>query len=122
MSVVAERARVTAPAQRTPPREEPRSRQRPRRQARVASGAVWIVLVAGLLAGVVAMTVTVLRLNLRLDSLGRERAKLRADNAQLFSQLSSAAASSRIQSLAAHEFGLVPAQPDQTAYLNLRGR
>ena len=88
MSVVAERARATEPARR--PVDRPR--RRAKEQPRVAGGVVWIVLVGVLLTGVVAMNVAVLRLNLRLDSLGRERAKLRAGNADLSSQLSSAAA------------------------------
>ena len=53
-------------------------------------GVIWIALVAGLLAGVVAMNVAVLRLNMKLDHLGRERADLRAENAALSVQLSSA--------------------------------
>ena len=88
----------------------------------LASGVAWIVLVAVLLAGVVAMNVAVLRLNLRLDSLGRERAKLRADNALLSSQVSSAAASNRIQEMAYRTLGLVPAQSDQTTYVNIGQR
>jgi len=119
MSVVAERARATAPARRPPVQTRTRTRPQPRRQPRVANGVIWIVVVAVLLAGVVAMNVAVLRLNLRLDSLGRERAKLRADNAQLSSDLSSAAASSRIQNMAYHTLGLVPAQSDQTVYVDL---
>jgi cell division protein FtsL len=88
----------------------------------VASGVAWIVLIALLLAGVVAMNVAVLRLNLRMDGLGRERAKLRADNAQLSSQVSSAAASNRIQDMAYRTLGLVPAQADQTTYVDLGAR
>jgi cell division protein FtsL len=120
MSVVAEPARATAPARREAVRA--RSKPRRRRQPRVASGVAWIVLVAVLLAGVVAMNVAVLRLNLRMDSLGSERAKLRADNAQLSSQVSSAAASNRIQDMAYRTQGLVPAQADQTTYLNIGAR
>ena len=118
MSVVAERARAAQPA----PERVVRPRPRTRREPRVASGAVWIVLVAVLLGGVVAMNVAVLRLNLRLDSLGRDRAKLRADNALLSSELSSAAASNRIENVAAQTLGLVQAQTDQTTYVDLSGR
>jgi len=122
MSVVAERARATEPARRAAVRTRTQQSTRSRRQPRVASGVVWILLVAVLLGGVVAMNVAVLRLNLRLDSLGRERAKLRADNAQLSSNLSSAAASNRIQSTAYQTLGLVPAQSDRTVYLELNRR
>jgi cell division protein FtsL len=98
------------------PRPAPRAVKRPRR---VTGGVVWIGVVAALLAGVVAMNVAVLRLNMRLDKLGRERADLRAQNAQLSSQLSSQASAPRIQGLAAKRLGLVQATPDQTSYVTL---
>ena len=100
----------------------PRSRSRPRvvkRERRVTGGVFWIGIVATLLAGVVATNVAVLRLNMKLDSLGRERADLRAQNAQLSSELSSAASAPRIQKLAAKQLGWVQATPDQTTYFNL---
>jgi hypothetical protein len=71
-----------------------------------------------LLAGVVALNVTVLRLNVRLDRLNDERAELRARNAAIASQLSSAAASPRIQTLARRN-GLVPAEPGTTTFVHL---
>jgi cell division protein FtsL len=80
---------------------------------------LWIGIVATLLAGVVATNVAVLRLNIKLDQLGRERADLRAQNAQLSSQLSSAASAPRIQKLAAKELGWLQATPDQTTYFKL---
>lgn len=80
---------------------------------------MWIGVVAALLAGVVAMNVAVLRLNMRLDQLGRERADLRAKNAELSSQLSSQAAAPHIQGVAARRLGLVQATPDQTSYVTL---
>ena len=107
-------ARVEAPVAR--PRPRPVSKARAQR--RMASGAVWIVLVAALLAGVVALNVAVLQLNLRLDDLSRERVKLRAENAALQSQLSSASASPRIEGIA-RKAGLVPAPPDATTYIDL---
>jgi hypothetical protein len=84
---------------------------------------VWIVLLALLLTGVVAMNVAVLRLNMTLDRLGGERAKLRGDNAALASELSAAAASPKIQSQASRQLGLVPASVGDTTYVDLgRGR
>src|SRR6266704_3601323 len=71
-------------------------------------------IIATLLAGVVATNVAVLRLNMKLDRLGRERTDLRAQNAQLSSQLSSAASAPRIQGLAAKQLGWVQATSDQT--------
>jgi cell division protein FtsL len=111
-----------AEAERPQPQPQPRQRPAPRavkHQRRVAGGVVWIGIVAVLLAGVVAMNVTVLRLNMKLDRLGRERADLRAQNAALSSQLSSQASAPRIQGLAAKRLGLVQATPDQTSYVTL---
>ena len=103
-----------APALRAPaPRVVPRER-------RVTGGVLWIGLIAVLLAGVVATNVAVLRLNMKLDQLGRERADLKAQTAALSSQLSSAASAPRIQRLAARQLGLVQANPDQMHYLTLR--
>ncbi len=103
-------------------RPQPRPRPAPRavkRQRRVAGGVVWIGVVAVLLAGVVALNVAVLRLNMQLDRLARERADLRAQNAALSVQLSSQASAPRIQRLAAKRLGYVQATPDQTSYVTL---
>jgi cell division protein FtsL len=115
-----------APRVRPAPRAKPTQRARPRADARrraqrtpVAGSVAWIVLVAVLLAGVVAMNVAVLRLNMALDRLGRERVQLRGENAALASQLSSSAAAPKIQSLARHKLGLEPASADATTYVDL---
>ena len=111
-----------AEADRAQPQLQPRARPAPRaarRERRVAGGVFWIGVVATLLAGVVAMNVAVLRLNMKLDHLGRERANLRAENAALSVQLSSAASAPRIQGLAAKRLGLVQASPDETSYVKL---
>jgi cell division protein FtsL len=109
----AARAEETA----APPRSRPRV---VKREHRVTGGVFWIGVVAALLAGVVATNVAVLRLNMKLDSLGRDRADLRAQNAQLSAQLSTAASAPRIQKLAAKRLGLVQATPDQTHYYTIR--
>ena len=83
----------------------------------MAGGVVWIGLVAVLLAGVVAMNVAVLRLNVQLDQTQRERNQLRADNAQLSTDIAARAASGRIIALGTGRLGLTPATPD---YLDLR--
>lgn len=77
--------------------------------ARTAGGVAWIVVVAAVLAGVVALNVAVLGLNVELDRLGRERSELRARKALLESRLSSTAA--RNETFARTRLGLVPAEP-----------
>jgi hypothetical protein len=106
-----------ARADETPTPLRPRARAAPR-EVRVTGGVLWIAFVAALLAGVVATNVAVLRLNMKLDQLGRDRSELRAQNAALSSLLSSAASTPRIQSLAARG-GLVQATPQETHYLTL---
>jgi cell division protein FtsL len=100
----------------------PRPRKSAKAQRRVASGVVWIAVFALLLGGVVALSVAVLRLNITLDRLGSERVKLRAENASLASQLSSAAAAARIHALASQKLGLVPAEPSETYYVDITPR
>ena len=102
------------------PRAQAKSRPRPAaRQRRVAGGIVWIVVLGVLLAGVVAMNVAVLRLNMGLDRLGRERASLIQQNDALAAQLSSAAAAPKIQAIAQAKLGYVPAPSTQTSYVEL---
>ena len=112
-------AEVGAPA--PPARAQLRNAHRSRVVAsrRLAGGVVWIVLVTALLAGVVAVNVAVLRLNIDLDRATRERARLQADNATLASQLSRAAAGPRVQALARTRYGLVPADPARTVFVDL---
>jgi cell division protein FtsL len=81
-----------------------------------------ITLIAVLLAGVVFMNVAVLRLNITLDQLGRDRARLRADVAQVSSQLSSEQAAARIQAQARKELHLVPASASDTVFVDLPPR
>jgi len=99
---------------------KPRARAAAKRRPVVfGGGVVWIVLFAVLLAGVVAVNVAVLRLNLQLDRSNTERVELEADISRLRSELSSVAATSRIERLARGELGLVPADNDATTYVEL---
>ena len=113
-------AHVEAPLAR--PRVRPRTVAARRPFNPLRSGVTWIVVLATLLAGIVALNVAVLQLNVRLSSLSRERASLRSDNAALQSQLSSQAATPRIQSLAGRRLGLVPAPADATTFVELGGK
>ena len=93
----------------------------PKRRARSRpfGGVVWIVVLAVLLAGVVAVNVAVLQLNVRLDELGRERIQLQGETNRLSSQLSSASANARIESQARTKLGLVRADPELTFHVQL---
>ncbi len=119
MSTVAEGARIgrAAPRKRAQARAAARPHSRPRL---LGGGVLWIVVFALLLAGVVAVNVAVLRLNLRLDQVDRDRSELKADIAGLRSEISTASATARIERLATKELGLVQADPETTIYVQLR--
>jgi cell division protein FtsB len=90
-----------------------------KKRSRLTGGVIWIGLLAVLLAGVVALNVAVLRLNMRYDKLGQTKVDLTAKNADLQSRLSSGAAMQKIQQQARSELGLVAANPDTTKYIQL---
>jgi cell division protein FtsL len=121
-------AHVDAPisAPRPRPRVAAKAKPRAKRHHRpvnpLRSGITWIVIVGALLAGLVALNVAVLQLNVRIDKLGRERIDLRAQIDELSSQPSSDTATPRIQALARKRLGLVPVTPDSTTYVDLGGR
>ena len=108
--------------------DSPRLDVAPRRRRKQAAsssrpftgGILWIVAVGVLLAGIVAVNVVVLQLNMQLDGLGRERAGLKADNARLRSRLSTASANARIERDAAAKLGLTAADPLTLTYVDLR--
>jgi cell division protein FtsL len=98
-----------------------RARPEPRPRL-LAGGVLWIVLFALLLGGVVAVNVAVLRLNLQLDGVGRERTELKADVARIRGELSSAAATAEIAHVAENDLGLERSDPDSTVYVTLPPR
>ena len=104
----------------TPARAGSKARRESARRQRaghrlLAGGVVWIVAVAALLAGVVAVNVAVLGLNLDLDSANRHRAQLRADIAALEAKLASAKRTGDI----VNGSGLVQADPATTSTVTL---
>ena len=113
MSTIADGGVARSKQRRAQP--EPRARTR----APFFGGIAWIVVIGVLLAGIVAVNVVVLQLNMQFDSLSRERAQLRADNALLRSQLSSASANVRIEDAATTKLGLQAADPLTTTYVRL---
>lgn len=119
MARTAAAARAQPAPVRARARPKPRAARKTAPRRRVAGGVVWIGAIALLLAGVVALNVAVLRLNVRLDEAGHERAQLRADNAQLSSEIAARAASGRIVALGGR-LGLAPASAESWTYLDLR--
>ena len=116
MSAIAQAPRVARPRR---ARGGSRTKAKPHL---LGGGVLWILLFAVLLAGVVAVNVAVLRLNVELDGTGRERSELKAEIAELRSELSSTAATSRIQRVATEELGLGLADPETTTYVTLEPR
>jgi cell division protein FtsL len=108
-----------APQPRPQPAHRPaRARTAPRARPLVAGGVLWIVVVATLLAGIVALNVAVLRLNVRVEQLDAQREKLASQRDALQTTLSTAAAGGRVEQAAVERLGLVA--PDSTTYLELK--
>jgi cell division protein FtsL len=78
---------------------------------------VWILVVAGLLAGIVALNVGVLRLNMEAERLEEQRADLSARRDVLSAELSRSAGAGRVEAIALRKLGLV--RPEQTTYVSL---
>jgi hypothetical protein len=100
------------------PRRKPGARSR-RAQARARGGIFWIAIGGILLAGVVFVSVAVLRMNLALDQANADRAKLHAEIASLQSAYSSQLRAGEIQSQAGKRFGLVYQDPSEYGYVQL---
>ena len=113
MTSIAQPARPGRTRSRNAASTRPKSKQR-----LLGGGVLWIVLFAGLLAGVVAVNVAVLRLNMQIEQLGQQRLELEAKNALLESQVSSTLAPARIEREARTKLGLEPAA--ESTYVELR--
>ncbi|MGH3022934.1 MAG: hypothetical protein ACRDNI_04690 [Gaiellaceae bacterium] len=99
------------------PRTRPAARRRAAPRPRLAGSVAWILLVAGLLGGIVALNVGVLRLNMEGERLEDRQAELSARGDALSAELSRAAAAGRIEAIAVRKLGLV--RPEQTTYIRL---
>jgi cell division protein FtsL len=113
-------ARALPAPSRSRARARPKAARKPASRRRVAGGVVWIGVVGVLLAGVVALNVAVLRLNMQLDDVGHERTQIRAENAQLSTQIATRAASGRIVAVASEQLGVAPVTAENRTYLDLR--
>jgi hypothetical protein len=123
MAAWAQHASVAAPLPARRPGPRPAARTKPRAQAArrpgLLGGVVWIVVLAALLGGIVALNVAVLQLNQRLERANERTAELKAANLALAGELSSAGSAPQVASIAHSRLGLVPAVPDQTTYIDL---
>ena len=122
MASVAHEPAVVRPAPKRKPRPAARRRAVARKKAGVLGGIVWIVLLAALLGGIVALNVAVLQLNVRLQQANSAKADVRARNVAIAGQLSSAGSAPQVASAAQQKLGLVSAPPDQVTYVDLAPR
>jgi hypothetical protein len=86
---------------------------------RLIRGRAWIALVAFALIGIVAMQVTLLRLNTGISRSIQQTATLQRENAALEAQLSTLAGGDRVQAAAGQQ-GLVFAPAGDVRYLRTR--
>lgn len=119
MAAWASGAAVAAPAPARKPRPRPRPKARPQRQPALLGGVVWIGVLAALLAGIVALNVAALQLNVRLDRLAETKAELRASGDALSAQLTQAGSPPQVAAVADRRLGLMPASPEQITYVDL---
>jgi cell division protein FtsL len=111
-----------APRHTAQPAVRPRSRPRPAARPRVAGGVLWIVIVAVLLAGIVALNVAVLGLNMEVERLDTQKERIQSQTAEIATELSSAAASGRVEAAARGRLGLVDATQTTYVQVSRRGR
>jgi hypothetical protein len=119
MAAWASGAAVAAPAPARKPRPRPRPKARPRRRPALLGGVVWIGILAALLAGIVALNVAALQLNVRLDRLAETKAELRATGDALSARLTHAGSPPQVAAVATRRLGLMPASPSRTSYVDL---
>ena len=122
MATVAHEPAVAAPAPKRRTRPTVRRPAAVKKKAGILGGIVWIVLLAVLLGGIVALNVAVLQLNVRLQESNSAKADVRARTVALAGQLSSAGSAPQVASSAEKKLGLVPAPPDQVTYVDLAPR
>ena len=115
------RARPTAPVRR---RAQPARRPAttPRAAPRVdvlLRGRAWVALIGALLAGIVFLNVTLLKLNEGITQTSRQAAEVGRDNARLRVEVARLGSSERIKR-AAEQQGLTMPAPVQVTYLRTR--
>jgi hypothetical protein len=79
---------------------------------------LWVLLIAALLGGIVALNVGALRNSISASKIEGQEAALRSQNDALRSQVAQRSGSGRINADAAR-YGMIPAQPLRNDYLRL---
>ncbi len=118
--------RRAAPATPAPRRERSRAARpalaRPRAgRSPVSAGVIWVLLLATLFGGIVALNVGALRNSIAASRIDGEAAALRSQNADLASQIAADSGYLRI-SQQARNLGMVPAQLSRRDYMRLHPR
>lgn len=129
MSVVApapaapRRPRKAAPKPKPQARPAKRTREaplaRPRRRSPVFPGVAWVLLIAALFGGIVALNVGALRSSIDASRLDAEGAALRTQNADLAARVAALSGYGRISKMA-RELGMVQARPTRKDFITLR--
>lgn len=109
-------ARSRATSEQAAPRAVPRRRVRPRRMT--AGGAVWVVVLAALLGGIVALNVAALRDSIDVNRLQAHAQQLQDENRLLRNQVTNLSSPTSI-GVAAQKLGMVAADPNTTKYVRL---
>ncbi|HEY5317813.1 MAG TPA: hypothetical protein VIJ20_07525 [Solirubrobacteraceae bacterium] len=87
---------------------------------RLVRGRAWIPVLGVLLAGIVALQVSLLQLNASMGRAIEQGTTLQTENGELHSQVASLSAVPRIEKLAGN-MGMVMATPEQMTFLSPRG-
>ncbi len=109
-------ARTRRGAQPEAPRAVPRRRVRPRRIT--LGGAAWVVLLATLLGGIVALNVAALRDSIQVNKLQARAQELANENRLARNRITSLSSPVAI-GIAAQKLGMHQADPNTTRYLQL---
>jgi cell division protein FtsL len=83
-----------------------------------AGGAVWVVVLAALLGGIVALNVAALRDSIDVNRLSAHAQQLQDENRLLRNEVTNLSSPSSI-GMAAQKLGMVPADPNTTHYVRL---
>ena len=87
----------------------------------MAHAGVWLTAVAICLLGLVALHVGILKENLEFNGLITEKYELSAENARLSSDVAALRSPERVEQIATHDLGMVPAEKVQYVYISPAG-